>query len=280
MKPDNFNILLYDNKRISNIETDPFIRIMTFYSVDKNGRKHLENTNFSKGMYENIYSERYTSFDVINSFWTVFTCGLVIANKALLENNQLNVQYYTFREDAKTVLLLNKYFSSKWFADTYFSRNNESDIKKIVNKMREDFPQIDILASICHTIANYSPCPIAPFNAAKGTCNDVKDFLPLMIDKIEKCIEFSENLVYMDNIIPFDDLRDYKNWLINNQQHVFLDDYYDVINGKMKGKHLFDGQSLDNPLPMNAELLRECLDSIINRTYNRVNMIHRNSVPV
>ena len=261
-KWDNYNILSYDIKNIYYINNEPIDRIMTFFSDDN--KIHLENSKFSKSIYNVLSWQENNSFDVINSFWTIFTCGLVIANELLLTEKKINKQYYKFSGDKKSVLLGKSYFTKKWFSRKYLVKKEGTHLKMIVRKLQLEFPKINELARLCHSIINFTPCPDSLFNSAKGMCSEVKDFLPLMIDKIEWCIEKNLDLEYGNqNSICIEKLKEYKDWLIRNKETLFLEEFFSINDGKLVGIALFEGQTLEKPLPTNTAELTACLDNII-----------------
>lgn len=66
------------------------------------------------------------------------------------------------------------------------------------------------------------PCPGYPYNLVKGCLIDVKDYLNLMVDKIQACIDSKDDLIYYNeeygNTIKLEKLNEWKNWFIKNQK--------------------------------------------------------------
>jgi hypothetical protein len=267
--------LFYDSKEINFTQEKPLDRIMAFFS-DK--QVDIEKSEFARSIYRVLGWGNYSYFDVINSFWTVFTCGLAITNDLLIEEKKLGKRYYEFSDDKKNVLLNKGYIKKNYYADIYFKRNENTHFKKIVRKLQEDYPKVNELASLCHAVVNFAPCPKSfpnkSFNMAKGHCEDVKDFLPLMIDKIEKCIDTTEELKYDNKSIDVATLKEYKVWLIEYREKCYLQEFFHIDdNGKMIGLPFFEGQSLEKPLPTNGYELRSCLENIVVILNNRSKLI-------
>ncbi|WGG47703.1 hypothetical protein [Rossellomorea sp. DA94] len=263
----NHDNLFYDIKKVNDIREKPLDRIMTFFS---GGNQDIENSKFTESAYAFLGFDNYNKFDVINSFWNVFLCGLAITNEFLAEEKKLRRCYYEFSDNNKSVQLNKSYIKKSYFANNYLKRSENSDIKIIVRNLQDNYPQINELASVCHAVVNFAPCPASSFNMAKGQCADVKDFLPLMINKIEKCIETTEELKYDNNSIDVATLKEYKMWLIENREKCYLQEFFQINeNGKMIGTPFFKGQSLEKPLPTNANELRSCLDNILKTLHNR-----------
>ncbi len=87
-----------------------------------------------------------------------------------------------------------------------------------------------------------------------------------MVDKIQDCIDRNEDLVYGNKPyekVELDKLKKWKEWFINNQFSYCLNGFYEVTkDNKIKGKKLFDGQSLKKPLPETREEIMEYLNKI------------------
>ena len=252
---------------------DPLDRIMEFFTDNKG--LHLENAEATKEIYEKLDWKNEVNFDVINSFWTIYTCGLAIANESLNKDKDKMRIWYRFTKDKKSVKLNGKYFMKSIYGKTYIKRTKSekpTDFQKIVSRLRKDYLDFKKLASLCHAVKNFTPCPGYPYNSAKGTCNDVKDFLPLMIDKIEKCILDKKVLEYGDKKqISIETLKEYKKWFKDNRKKCCLQEFYeyDKDKEKLSGIPLFKGQSLEHPLPTNKKELEECLENIIERLEKR-----------
>lgn len=121
------------------------------------------------------------------------------------------------------------------------------------------------------------PCPGYPYNLIKGCLTDVKDYLNLMVDKIQACIDSNEDLIYYSgkykNTLKLEKLNEWKNWFIKNQKAYHLVDYYFIENDKIQGKPLFKKQSLLYPVPLKKEEIRNCIKEMVRRINNRANSI-------
>ena len=109
------------------------------------------------------------------------------------------------------------------------------------------------LAALTHTVANFMPCPCFSYNALKGCKEQVRDFLPLMADYVDR-----------------QGAQEWKDWFILNRKKYCLEDYYYIDTGEdhaahIKGIPFFRSQSLDHPLPRTEEEITECLDEMIKR---------------
>lgn len=273
---DIFNIedkLFYDIKKQRYRNREPIDRMMMFFN-DARKSKDLEISSYAKEVYEYIGWGKNDCFDVINSFWTTFSSGLVISNYDLMSQNKIKKIYYSFDRDNNTVKMMRKSTYSKY----YFERNEYSDFKKIIRNLKVSNRSIDKLAEVSHTITNFMPCPKG-FNQAKGCCSEVKDYLPLMVDKIEECISSKKTLQYITNENKISvleiDLKAWKKWLIDSRENFSLEEYYDYDKERemLIGRKLFKTQSLKNPLPRTSQELEECIEEIINRNKNRGNKI-------
>ena len=86
------------------------------------------------------------------------------------------------------------------------------------------------------------PCP-ERFNSVKGLLGDVRDYLPLMIDKIQLCVDAGKDLEYyhlgslqkVDNKI----VKDWHSFFIKNQEKYCLSMYYQVKKNRISGITFF-----------------------------------------
>ena len=67
------------------------------------------------------------------------------------------------------------------FPEKYFKENSEE--RGQVNDLCKEYPDILKLADMCHTVANFMPCP-ERFHSVKGLLGD--ECLKTMLDKINK----------------------------------------------------------------------------------------------
>ena len=178
--------------------------------------------------------------------------------------------------------------------------------------LSKNFEKISSLATYTHSVANFMPCPKGfniPKNSAKIT-QDGKvlcafDFLPLMIDLIEKCYVMGEEeynksrLEYTtkDNVesvvrIEYSTIEEWHNYFAGTKEeygdvrtNYCLEDYYDICDDPndvekkhIKGIRLFDRQSLEYPVPREKEEIEQCLNEMIRRIENRAeNLASKNS---
>ncbi|WP_284141811.1 hypothetical protein [Virgibacillus sp. LDC-1] len=143
-------------------------------------------------------------------------------------------------------------------------------------------------SSLSHCLANFMPCPEPPFNQLKGCLNDVKDYFPLMIDKIQEWSEDSMIKIKIPEVEIWKDgkkeiiteidksqIISWKEWFSDeeNRTSFFLEDYYDIDYEKgrkrLKGKPLFKNQKLSHAIPQKKEEVEECISNIITITKRR-----------
>ena len=215
---------------------------MSFYNLKR--PQHLERKDFNKDEYTKLKWDEFDNFDVICSFWTIF---------------------------AKTVTyeMKNKFTPYKGtYPSMYYSYDRGKRCHDKIAKICKGYKSLPTLSHYCHTVSNFMPCP-KNFNSAKGLLDDVKDFLPLMIDKIQNCINNKTNLQYIDNegpiIIELEQVKKWHEFFLNNQKELCLDMYYVVETDEkvLRGIPFFEGQSLGNPLPDNKPKIEECLNNIV-----------------
>lgn len=178
-----------------------------------------------------------------------------------------------------------KYLTKHDFCDIGKEKYAEKplDSENIQYDILEDFKStnngklLEELARLTHCVANFMPYPklkirlrgkekeLWIFNSAKGT-SKAHDYLPLFVDLIQQCIDDNDNLIYDGNHkwIEFKYLDQWSDWLIANVDEYCLSCYYEVKDGKLKGKPFFKGQSLAHPYPQNAEEVNKCISNMIN----------------
>ena len=129
------------------------------------------------------------------------------------------------------------------------------------------------------------PCPDAyekgklSYNQLKGVLPDVQDYFPLMIDKIERCYAKQIGIAYtvkdektekeIQKEISYDTVVSWHKWFLKNREEYCLEDYYDIKDGHIEYKPLFDKQTLEYPLPQKEDEIKECLEEIIKRIETR-----------
>lgn len=123
------------------------------------------------------------------------------------------------------------------FAKDY--ADNKNDARKLAQKVLEQFTDFEKIAAFTHCAANFMPCKDNKFNSLKYSTS--KDYLS----------------VFADRINVDDKYKQYKDWLEQNKDNFCLGDYYKTGGESIKGKPLFKGQSVNNPLPKNEGEIKE-----------------------
>ena len=254
----NKNVLKKDLKEINAIE-----KLFQFFISEQDD---VENGSSAKLLYEELGWNQSACYDVINSFWIIFSYAM-------------NVKYqekYPIAEagNVKIYKKHNRDYDYDSFPEKYFKENSTERVQ--VNKLCIDFQDILELADMCHTVANFMPCP-KNFNSAKGLLGDVRDYFPLMIDKIQECVDYGKDLKYncsgisqkVDNKI----VNDWHSFFIENQEKYCLSVYYQVNENRIKGIKFFEGQSLSHPYPKNEEEVKECLKNMLKTINDRADLI-------
>lgn len=315
-------ILLRDNKEFveelfGGIPNNSFDRMMYFFASDFNNQD-LENRTVAKAIYKKLgWNSDY--YDVINSFYTTFVSSLVAYSERKdatsfkeihgeLKNDDTlkktirkwKCNLFSFGDKTSLKIAMNgelKDIGKEKYAEKvlkegnlqriildkyFFSSTNNKDLSEKTLK----------LTSLCHCVANFMPCPEPPFNQLKGCLNDVKDYLPLMIDKIQEWSEGSKQKITVPKVeiwrggekeieteIDKIQIIRWKEWFLNeeNRTNFLLEDYYviDYEKGrkKLKGKPFFKNQKLTYPIPVKDEEVEECINNIITITQRRAQLM-------
>ena len=254
----------------------PLVRLMmsfAYWKVD------YEITKESQEIYEalgwnNVLNSEWNNncYDVINSFWTTFSFLMYTANPTkypIAESGNVKI----YKND------YNNYISyTKMLCEYLF--NNINKYKYTCKSLRDAYNLCNIineLALRCHCVANFMPCPDDKFNSAKGLCK-AHDYLPVMVDLIQDCINKQEPLIYDNDLVDNETLCRWHEWFVFNQDIYCLEDYYEVDkdtagNYSIKGKSLFTGQTIDNPVPIDIIEIEECINSMVERIENRAKRI-------
>lgn len=172
-------ILLSDVKlgfqQMKNASEDFFSLLM--HSFANNGPDY-EKESFAKTVY-NILDWNENHFDVVNSFWIPFSYVMQCVYP----------KEYEIAPAGNIKIYKNHYcdpngkYEIESFPEKYIDKNRNEIINNQVLKL-PFICEINNFASLCHCIANFMPCPDNQFNSAKGLGEDVKDYLPLMINKV------------------------------------------------------------------------------------------------
>lgn len=315
-------VVLMDNKKlieeIIGTSENSFESIMKFFSEPKDSFGSDKNYYGKDKYYKDIETRIITKSifkilgwdnkwnDVINSFWGNYTYYL-----AAYANGENSPSFKEIAEDINNIGLAKSI--SKWQCNLFGLDDNgflhiamhnklgpigqekycekvlKADnlqnviIEKYIFSDKDRKDKIIRFASLCHSIANFMPCPVTSekgklsYNQLKGSLKDVKDYLPLMINKIQKCIKQNENLRYgneQEDYISLETLVSWQSWFLGNREKFFLEDYYYIsINEEgyeeLKGIPLFKRQSLESPFPKNEVEVNDCLSNILRIIYNR-----------
>lgn len=263
------DLMLFDNKRFINSQwvcSNSFELIMNYFA-DENRNEKLENAKFPCLIYDKLGWNVKGNYDVINSFWTTFSlCFPIVDNgkyKIMVEGNNVKNVYKNGRTYP------NKYLPS--FPEKYLQGDKEvrGDTEKVLAK----FSKINDFAILCHCAANFMPCPPDPYNKLKGFLPDVKDYFPLMIDKIQACYENKQGVKKENTEATKEQVEKWHDFLLENRDKYLLTDYYEikVIEGKKKleGKPFFVGQSLSYPIPKTNKEVEDCIKNMIERIQKR-----------
>lgn len=262
-------------------EYAPIPRIMKRYELVKGDYEYCE---YTAKLFDKLNWESRTK-DIITPFWRILTAALVyysskfelyrgkwrtdIVRPTYLFNHKCIYYRTEFNKRDGTVgLPLSKLkIGTKYFEE-------ESTIHfEYVNAVALKYNGLSSLAEITDSIANFAPCPDSPFNSLKGLLPDVCDFINLMIDKLQYCID---NNVCIDLNFKNDKIhaninkiREWHDWFKVNREKYFLQDYYYIDGERLIGRKLFASQSLLSPLPESDVEIRECIHNMVKIIKNR-----------
>lgn len=257
----NKELLLTDLKLQEFTDTDSIDRLFKFFSsVTK--ASELENCLKAKNIYK-MLGWQQPHYDVINSFWIIFSFSI----------HSIFPQDYGVSEagNVKIYKNYNKEWNSPSFPEKYLNEKHKENtkIKTHMKKLCDVYPNIAELAELCHCVANFMPCP-QDFNSQKGLLTDVKDFFPLMIDKIQYCVDERKEIgcKKTGKSIPITTINKWHQFFVKNRDIYCLDMYYNIDkigeNEKITGIKFFKGQSLERPCPQDLNEVKECLNNILN----------------
>lgn len=286
-KMDRIEMLLHDKKEdlIISEKKNSIELIMEFFSTNDSNISDLENPKYNTDAYDELGWKEEKNFDVISSFWTVFACSVI------REVND-NKEFARSKRFCKYPDYIN--YSTPWIpGGKYGYKNfhgehvdsfptkflNYTGTKTIVDSTIKSYPKLNDLAGVCHSVANFMPCPSSPYNAAKGIVKKLHDFLPLFVDLIDGHCEDKTPVKFVDNQgnlmeISLEMLQCWKKWFVSNREKFCLEDYYYIFVDKnsiehIKGIPFFKTQSINNPLPREKGEMEECLDEMVKRIYVR-----------
>ena len=296
---------------------DSFSLLMLFFARNS---KHLkqEKIDLEKYVYnEDVYKKLGwlekcpenkkvdQPYDVINSFWTIFTYSLVNYSETKQDNyckfwkslgKNWNKEVFKFNENGFLEYAYNKGMTNigkdKYGAKVIDKKNVQYKVLEKFFSEYEGAEKIKELAKLTHTVANFMPCPPQPYNTLKAFSAKVYDFLPLMIDLIQECCDNNTNATYTDEgeekVVELAILQEWKTWFIKNRTSYCLEDYYIIKDDKIIGIPMFDidvdgrnekelnfpqcnqgeekpKQSLSYPVPMTENEVKQCLNEMVKR---------------
>ncbi len=250
--------LLWDKKiDYTSFSVCPLKRWATLITI--NNEYSLCKYEFNKDEYEILFSTNNNNFGYICSFNEVFLDYLTIRKtKNILNfnnNNNNNANIYDFKQS---------YNIAKSFLE-----------HKLDNKPEEI--ELLLLSSLVDSISNYTVFPLGFNHAKKYTSNN---HFTVFVDKISNAYRDCSNINYtVSNInftIEYETVSIWYEWLINNKDYLFLNPYYELNNGELKGIKYFDSQSVNNFNPTNEAEVNECIINMINRIIARADLIYEN----
>lgn len=259
--------------------------IMKFFSSKNENIEDLEKFRYNQDMYKKLKWDKEKHFDVINSFWTVFSCAVIREvhdNKEYSRSKRFyNFPDYICHETPWIPGGKNGYKGEdgKWkdsFPERYLKL---SGTRTIVNSTIKTFPELNELAAVTHSVANFMPCPPNHkeynYNCMKGKAQRVHDFFPLMIDLIEQSCNNKDFSIKTHGVTVDEEIAQaWKDWFISKREIYCLEDYYDVDTDSKGMKHIkgipfFKKQNLNYPLPLTEDEVTKCLDEMIRRIKER-----------
>lgn len=268
---------MIDDSNLSKIDNS-ILRVLKRYYLNI---WDYENNKLTEAMFNRLgWNNRYK--DTIFSFYRSI-CGIVECfskideYKILLDGGAILIFYYD-NNSLKYEINENKSDKYQYNKSLLYKKATEDNqsLNIVMKHIFEDtliFNELKDTAELTDSLCNFTSHPGYPFNQAKGFLKDVADSLNLMIDKIQECIDENVDLVYgtkHDEIVKLEKLKEWQTWFINNQSSYCLDGFYKIVqNNRLEGVKLFNGQSLNNPLPTNREEIRQYLCNMNELLYER-----------
>lgn len=281
-------LCLIDYKDISDLsEQDAVYRMLERYNKDITD---FENTILTKMIFHGLGWMKEDRFrDTIFSFYRVFCIVLQyytetkafyldsgLRFKVLYENNKLSFKIGE-SESRCTRFYTKKEVYEKVTDEKYIMCQILDDFKK--NEEEKDlYELLKTLANYTDSISNFTPHPGYPFNQCKGLLIGIDDCLPLMIEKIQECIEskktlevkVGEDYYYSVNLGT---LKEWKKWFRDNREKYCLEGLYEVDGETIKVVKLFSNQSLKQPFPKDKKGIEEYMKKIKEILENRAKTI-------
>lgn len=263
-------------------------RMMKRYALRKGS---YEYSVWAEKLFAELKWESVTK-DINTPFWKIFTAALVDYSRRneffrgkwrngnvrptyiFVDNSIYYRTEYDKQEDKIGCPLSKEKIGSKYHGELTIHR-------KYVEAVISEFKELVELAEITDSMANFAPCPDSPFNALKGLLPEVSDFLNLMVDKIQFCTDEGVALTYVDfkkdrYFASIEQIKEWHNWLKENRERYYLQDYYDIDGERLIGHALFSAQSLSYPIPQTTEEIHECADNILKIIHNRKRLMISN----
>jgi len=238
-----------------------------------------ENNELTEAVFIRLgWSNRYK--DTISNFYFTYLSSLdIFSKKPKTDEYRCNLKDYKlyYYKDSDINKENNSYILKTTIAEKSLSSNYFlHDILNIIRKEKSMFSSLSELSQLNDSISNFMPHPGYPFNQVKG-CSNTGDSLNLMIDKIQSCIDSKSPLEYKSNDktykVDLTTITEWQNWFIKNQEKYCLDEFYKVVDGKIKGSTLFKNQSIEEPYPKSECELNEYMKNIILKLKNRAKLM-------
>ena len=247
-------LLIKDLKEFNSID-----KLFLFFTSAQGDAEYCEE---AKQCYKELKWNQSPFYDVINSFWITFSYAMHLKYP----------EEYPIAEAGNVKIYKNHYKKYDSFPEKYFKEN--SDARNRVTALCKEYTDMKELAELCHTVANFMPCPQG-FSSAKGLLSDVRDYFPLMIDKIQECVDEGLNLKYSNTSEEVDNetIKKWHSFFIENQEKYCLSMYYQVNENRINGITFFKGQSLSYPCPLEKEEVEECLKNMLDKINERADLI-------
>lgn len=258
---------MIDDSNLSEIDNS-VLRVLKRYYLNI---WDYENSELTEAIFNRLgWNNRYK--DTIFSFFRTI-CGIVECfskideYKILLDGGAILIFYYD-NNSLKYEINGNKSDKYQYNKSLLYKKATENSqslntVMKYIFKDTLIFNELKDTAELTDSLSNFIPHPGYTFNQAKGFLKDVADSLNLMIDKIQECIDGNVDLVYGNKpyeIVKLEQLKEWQTWFINNQSSYCLDGLYKIgQDNRLEGIKLFNGQSLNKPLPTNREEIRQYL---------------------
>lgn len=250
-------LLIRDIKDLK--ELNSIDKLFLFFTSAQGDAEYCEE---AKQCYKELKWNQSPFYDVINSFWITFSYAMHLKYP----------KEYPIAEAGNVKIYKNHYKKYDSFPEKYFKENSSE--RNRVTALCKEYTDMKELAELCHTVANFMPCPQG-FNSAKGLLSDVRDYFPLMIDKIQECVDEGLNLKHSNTSEEVDNetIKKWHSFFIENQEKYCLSMYYKIEDKKIVGNPFFKGQNFSHPYPTNNDELKMCLETIKKNINNRADLL-------